>query len=234
METYNESSKKMNHLTVAIIMLLVGGLVGMGIGMAVKNSEVKDLKAKVSNSAGPSANTKAADLRATLVGLGVEHMALTDQAIADTLDGSPAASATAASLYTNGTNIGAAVGSVYGQEAEGTFNSVWKLHLDRFVDYAVAGSKADAMGQKDALDRIKTGYTTPLAQYLAKANLNINAMELEDALDHHVQETAKVIDLHIAKDYTEEAKQLSHANEHMVEIFSSLSAAIVKQFPEKF
>lgn len=225
-----EKSNKMAGMGVVIAMLVLGVAGGFGIAKISDNGMKKEL----SSAQVPSSSTKAADLRASLVGLGVEHMALTDQAIADTLDGSPAAKQTASALYKNGTDIGAAVGSVYGQEAEGTFNSVWKLHLDRFVDYAVAGSTGDTMGQKDALDRIKSGYTTPLAQYLAKANPNINAVELEEALDHHVQETAEVIDLHIAKDYAKESTQLAHANAHMVEIFSSLSGAIVKQFPDKF
>lgn len=229
-----ENSNNNARWGACVVTLVVGALVGMGIGMAMKHNQVNDLQAQINSTKATSASTKGADLRASLVGMGVEHMALTDQAIDDALDGSPNASATATALYKNGTDIGAAVGSVYGQEAEATFNSVWKLHLDRFVDYAVAGSKGDAAGQKSALDRIKSGYTTPLAQYLAKANPNINAMQLEELLDHHVQETAKVIDLHIKKDYTEEAKQLSHANQHMVEIFSALSAAIVKQYPDKF
>lgn len=217
-----------------VVTLIVGMAAGLGIGLVMKHGQVNDLKQQINNSKATSASTKGADLRASLVSLGVEHMALTDQAIDGALDGSPNASATATALYKNGTDIGAAVGSVYGEEAEATFNSVWKLHLDRFVDYAVAGSTGDTAGQKMALERIKTGYTTPLAAYLAKANPNINAMQLEELLDHHVQETAKVIDLHIQKNYDEEAKQLSHANEHMVEIFSGLSAAIVKQYPDKF
>src|SRR5690348_8485925 len=113
---------------IGVVLLVVGLVGGLGIGKAMNNSDSSS-----SHSHAMTTASKADDLRASLVTLGVQHMELTDAAVADALDGSPGADATAKALYDNGTTIGTAVGSVYGKDAETTFNSVWKLHLDQFV-----------------------------------------------------------------------------------------------------
>ena len=222
-------SDKGHHTAIVtgIITLVIGGLAGFGIAKASNNNTSM-------GSMPMSTSSKASDLRANLVTLGVEHMNYTDQAIAAALDGSPNADATAAALYKNGTDIGAAVGSVYGKDAETTFNKVWKLHLDDFVKYAVAGSKNDSAAKQAALADIQTNYTKPLAQYLAKANPNLPEATLESALGEHVDMTAKVIDLHNAKDYTAEANELALANKHIEGLMSTLAGGIVKQYPNKF
>lgn len=214
-------------VVVLVVALIIGVVGGYAVGHNNKNS--------MSNSSGvPTSNTKAADLRSNLVTLGVEHMTLTDQAVDAALDGSKNAAATGAALYANGNDIGAAVGSVYGSSAEKTFDSVWKLHLDQFVNYAVADSKGDTAGKQAALDTINSGYTKPLAQYLAKANPNIPEATLESALNDHVQMTATMIDDHVQGNYQAEATELTMANQHIEGIFSILAGAIVQQYPAKF
>lgn len=219
---------------IGIIMLIIGGLVGFGITKAADSSSKNDLKAQVATAQAPSASTKAGDLRANLVTLGVVHMDLTQAAIDAALDGAPNATAVANDLYTNGTQIGAAVGSIYGKDAETTFNSVWKLHLDDFVKYAVAGKSGDEAGKAAALADIDANYTKPLAQYLAKANPNLPEATLEGALRDHVQMTAAMIDDHIAGKYADESAERDMSAQHLNGLFSTLAGAIVKQYPAKF
>lgn len=211
-----------------VIALIVGIAGGYAIGHN-KSSNNNDMKATAATT-----STKAADLRANLVTLGVEHMSLTNHAVDAALDGDKNASEVAAALYQNGNDIGAAVGSVYGKDAEKTFDSVWKLHLDQFVSYAVADSKGDNDAKQAALDKINTGYTKPLAAYLAKANPNLSESTLESALNDHVQMTAKMIDDHVQGNYKAESDELNMANKHIEGIFSSLAEGIVKQYPAKF
>jgi hypothetical protein len=221
------------HKTVSIVLAIVMLLVGLGAGYGIGHANGNNSKASANNMKA-NALTKAADLRANLVTLGVEHMMLTDQAVDAALDGSPNANATATALYANGTNLGAAVGSVYGKDAESTFNTVWKLHLDEFVKYAVASKSGDEAGKSAALASIDANYTKPLAQYLAKANPNLPEATLESALREHVDMTAKMIDFHVAGNYTEEANELTMANKHIEGIMSTLAGGIVKQYPAKF
>ena len=226
-----DQSNSKRNIGVPILIGVVGLVVGFAVTMASASAyyNMKLDTAKV-----PTSDTKAADLRTNLVTLGVEHMTLTNQAVDAALDGSPSAAATGAALYANGDTIGAAVGSVYGKDAESTFDSVWKLHLDQFVKYAVADKTGDAAGKQAALDSIQQNYTVPLAQYLAKANPNLPESVLQTALTDHVTMTATVIDDHVKGDYTAEAADLSMANDHIKGLFSTLAGAIVKQYPSKF
>ncbi len=225
--------------TAAIVTLIIGLLVGGAIGWAVANNNDSSDHMSMNDSMSvsednPNAATKAADLRANLVSMGVEHMDLTYAAVASTLQGTKSAKADGAALYKNGTDIGAAVGSVYGQDAEDTFNKVWKLHLDQFVVYATAASKGDEAGKKMALNTIDSQYTKPLAAYLAKANPNLPEDVLYKGLKAHVDMTAVMIDDEAKGDYAAADKLRDQGADHLRDLFSTLAGGIVKQFPEKF
>jgi hypothetical protein len=226
-----DGSNKTQNVGIPIIVGIIGLLVGFGITLL---SSMAYYHNKLNVAELPTSATKAADLRATLVTLGVEHMTLTDQAIDAALDGSPTASASAAALYANGNTIGAAVGSIYGNSAQTTFDSVWKLHLDQFVNYAVADKEGNTAAMQTALNTIQTSYTVPLAQYLAKANPKLSESALQTALTDHVSMTAMMIDDHVKGDYTAEFAELDMANTHMEELFSTLANGIVAQYPSKF
>ncbi len=229
-----ESNSKAGIAVAAVVALLVGGAGGYLISSNMHNDDHMDMKSTSVSESKPNSMTKAADLRSTLVGFGVEHMDLTYAAVAATLNGSPSAKADGADLYKNGTDLGAAVGSIYGKDAETTFNKVWKLHLDEFVNYAVAASKSDEAGKKTALDSIDANYTKPLAAYLAKANPNLPEDALYQGLKSHVDMTAVMIDDEAKGDFDAATKLRNDGADHLSELFSTLADGIVKQFPEKF
>ena len=210
-------------------------VVGLGVGFGVSKASNNNTNSMTKNSAAvPTTATNASELRANLVSRGVQHQDLTMHAIDAALDGDKNAADVGKDLYKNGTDIGAAVGSVYGKDAETTFNTVWKLHLDQFVNYAVASSKGDDAGKKAALSTIDSQYTKPLSAYLAKANPNLPQDTLYSVLSDHVTQTADMIDLHVKGDYAGETKARDQAAQHLNGIFSTLAGGIVKQFPDKF
>lgn len=234
MEPANQShvskmSGMTNGIVLSIAMLIVGGLIGFGI---TKATDDNNKTAQVN--AVPSSATKAADLRANLVSLGVQHMTLTDQAVDAALDGNADATALDTSLNNNGKAVGAAVGSVYGASAQSTFDTVWQIHLDDFVKYAVADKSGNSAGMSAALNDIQTQYTVPLAQFLAKANPNLSETTLQSALEMHVSMTAQMIDDHVKGNYTAEANELNMGNTDIAGLFSTLAEGIVKQYPAKF
>lgn len=225
-----------NKAVAAIVALVVGGIIGGVSGYAICNSsDSKDSNSSTSMSESkPNTATKAADLRATLVSFGTEHMDLTYGAISSALQGSKSAEADKADLIKNGKDLSAAVGSIYGEEAGKTFESVWTLHLVQFVNYAVAGSTGDEAGKAAALATIDSDYTKPLAAYLAKANPNLPEDVLYSALKEHVDMTAVMIDDQVKGDYTAATEQRDNGVKHLEGLFSTLAGGIVKQFPEKF
>jgi hypothetical protein len=222
------------HIGVMVAAVIVALIVGLGIGHAIHKTKTV--------STGITSSAEALDN--SLVTLGVDHMTLTDQAVDAALDGNADASATAAALYANGNAIGAAVGSVYGSSAQSTFDAVWKIHLDQFVDYAVAqagcfkSTNALCTGSTNAaqtaLNTIQSQYTVPLAQYLAKANPYLPESTLQTALTQHVAMTATMINDHVEGNYTAEASELNQGNTMIASIFSTLAGGIAKQFPAKF
>lgn len=226
-----ESHGKSTAVIGIIVALVIGGFVGWWIGDMHSNGN-SDTSSKTNSVSAVS--SKAADLRANLVAMGVEHMDQTYATVASTLNGSPSAKADGAALYQNGNDIGAAVGSVYGPDAEKTFDSVWKLHIDQFVAYAVASSQNDSAGKQAALDKIDSGYTHPLAAYLAKANPNLPEATLYKALKGHVDMTAVMIDDEASGNFTAAQKLRDQGAMHLKDLFSTLASGIVKQYPNKF
>ena len=227
--TNNNSGKSMTGV-VGIVLLVVGLAIGFGVTKAMDKNNNKT----TSNDQTPTTSTKAADLRSTLVTLGVNHMNYTDQAVDAALDSAPNATQMGGLLNQNGKDLGAAVGSVYGTDAQTTFDKVWQLHLDDFVKYAVADSKGDNTSAQAALTDIDTNYTKPLAQFLAKANPNLPESALESGLRDHVDMTAQMIDDHVKAKYADESKELDMANTHIASLMSTLAGGIVKQYPSKF
>jgi hypothetical protein len=226
------SNNESGNMAIAAVAIVAGLVIGFAGAKVMDHNKDKTTTTTASASTGITASAETLDNN--LVTLGIDHMTLTDQAVDATLDGNKDVTALDTALYANGNDIGAAVGSVYGTAAQTTFDSVWKLHLDQFVAYAGADSKGDAAGKAAALSAINTGYTVPLAQYLAKANPNLPEQTLQNDLADHVAMTATMIDDHVQGNYTAEAAELNMANQHIQGIFSTLAGAIVKQYPAKF
>ncbi len=229
-----DSNKGTAVAIAAIVALVLGGGVGYAVGMNDTGDSGKTNSSKTSSAPTAAVSSKAADLRATLVSFGTEHQGLTYTAVSSALAGGPSAAADQADLIKNGKDLAAAVGSVYGEEAGATFESVWTVHLTEFVNYAVAGSTMDEAGKAQALANIDENYTKPLAAYLAKANPNLPEDALYSGLSEHVKMTASIIDAQVAGDYAKATAERDLAVKHLEGLMSTLAAGIVKQFPEKF
>jgi hypothetical protein len=223
-----------NKAVVAIVTLVVGLAVGGGVGYAAAANMNNDDNSSHSSVSMKSTTTKAAGLRSTLVSFGTEHMDLTYAAVASALNGTKSAEADQTSLIQNGKDLAAAVGSVYGDDAQATFEKVWTLHLTQFVNYAVASSKGDEAGKQTALSTIDSQYTHPLAAYLAKANPNLPESALYAGLKEHVDMTAVMIDNEAKGDFSTATMQREMGIKHLEGLMSTLAAGIVKQYPNKF
>lgn len=224
------------NTTAAIITLVLGLAVGGGIGYASAANMNKDdshMTSSVSEKS-PNVNTKAADLRSTLVSAGTDHMNLTYTAVASALGGAKSADADQTALIQNGKDIAAAVGSIYGSDAQATFEKVWTLHLTQFVNYAVASSKGDENGKQMALSTIDSEYTKPLAAYLAKANPKLPEDALYSGLKEHVDMTAVMIDDEAKGDFAAANEQREMGVKHLEGLMTTLADGIVKQYPDKF
>lgn len=231
--TSKNSAGNVGASTMLLLVSVIGLLVGLGVGYGAWH-KAKATSSGQNSSVAVTSNTKAADLRATLVNLGVQHMDLTNSAVDAALDGAPGADAAKADLIKNGQNIAAAVGSVYGQAAQTKFDDIWNVHLNDFVKYAVADKTGDTAGMQAALDDIKANYTKPISILLSGANPNLPEATLESAFGEHVDMTAQMIDDHVKGKYSDESTQREMAATHIGGLMSTLAGAIVTQYPDKF
>ncbi|MBA2265342.1 MAG: copper amine oxidase, partial [Chloroflexi bacterium] len=112
-------------------------------------------------------NTDAANLRTDLDYLLGEHLILAAKATGAALDGrSEEFEAYGGLLNTNGTDLGGAIGSVYGAEAEDEWNRIWSAHNGFFVDYTTGVATDDTELADGAVEDLTTIYVPEFSAFL--------------------------------------------------------------------
>ena len=110
------------------------------------------------------------DLRVALNQLLQEHLYLASFATGAALGGrADEFAAAGGALNTNGTDLGAAIGSLYGDEAKDEFNKIWSAHNGFFVDYTTGVATKDKAMQDKAVQDLTTIYVPQFADFLAGA-----------------------------------------------------------------
>lgn len=176
----------------------------------------------------------AVDLRVTLDRLLGEHAMLAAFAMQKGFAGEKDFEAIAGALEANTVDLGAAIGSVYGDEAEQAFLEQWREHIGFFVDLTVATAKKDDAGRKAALDKL-AGYRASFASFLDKAtDGNLPAKGAADALQAHVDQLTGALDQYAAGDYPKAYATLREAYAHMYMTADAITGGIVAQSPDEY
>ncbi len=174
-----------------------------------------------------------ADLRSTLGQILGEHALLAVIAMQKGIDGKADFDQAAAALNANTDDLSAAVASVYGNEAGAAFKTIWASHIGYFVDYVKATAANDTAAKQKAKDELEE-YKVTQAKFFADANPNLPQSALEAGLEEHINMLLTAFDAYVAKDYTKAYTTADEAYKHMYMFGDILSAAIVKQYPDKF
>jgi hypothetical protein len=173
---------------------------------------------------------EAVGLRIALGRLLGEHAMLAQFATQKGLKGDADFKAIAASLDANSNDIGAAISSVYGDEAGKAFlgdGGQWKAHIGFFVDYTVALAKKDTAAQQKAVANLQA-YVAKDSAFLAKAT-GASQEDLAKGLTTHILQLKGQIDAYAAGDY-EKAYELERAAyAHTYMLADALAAAIADQ-----
>ena len=192
------------------------------------------IAAKFPDKIAGAAVTKAVDLRVALNQLLQEHLYLatdaTDAALAGRNDEFAAAGD---ALNTNGTDLGAAIGSLYGTDAQDGFNKIWSAHNGFFVDYTTGVAKKDKAMQDKAVNDLTTVYLPQFATFLAGAT-DLPNDALTSLIKDHILTTKAVVDAQAKGDWTATAAADRMAGQHMASIGDPLAKAIVAKLPAKF
>jgi hypothetical protein len=198
----------------------------IGDALATANAEANDIEG--------DASTKAADFRTALDQLLQEHLFLASFATGAALDGRNDEFAAAGdALNTNGTDIGAAIGSIYGTDAQDQFNAIWSAHNGFFVDYTTGVATDDQAKMDQAVSDLTTIYVPDFASFLAAAT-GLPEDALTDLITDHVLTTKAIVDAQGAGDAAAAAEADRTAAMHMRMIGDPLAQAIVNAMPDKF
>jgi plastocyanin len=177
--------------------------------------------------------TPAADLRVGVSQLLGEHAMAAVFTMQKGIDGSADFGAAANVLGQNTSELSAAIGSVYGEDAGEAFKGLWESHIGFFVNYVVATAENNEDGRQAARAELD-GYGKDFGAFLAGANPNIDASTIEAGLKAHVEQLIGAFDNYVVGDYTAAYENVRSAYAHMFMTGKLLSGAIVKQFPEAF
>ncbi|MGK2851236.1 MAG: hypothetical protein ACSLFN_10050 [Candidatus Limnocylindrales bacterium] len=179
-------------------------------------------------------NGAGAGLRVALNQLLQEHLYLASFATGSALGGrADEFAAAGGALNTNGTDLGAAIGSLYGDEAKDQFNQIWSAHNGFFVDYTTGVATKDMAMQDKAVQDLTTVYVPAFADFLAGAT-DLPKDALVSLITDHVLTTKAIVDAQATQDWTAASAADRTAGQHMQMIGDPLAAAIVAKLPEKF
>ena len=178
--------------------------------------------------------TAGVDFRVALNQLLQEHLYFasfaTDAALGGREDEFGAAGA---ALNANGTDLGAAIGGLYGAEAEDQFNEIWSAHNGFFVDYTTGVATGDQAVQDQAVEDLTTVYVQQFSEFLAGAT-GLPEDALAELITDHVLTTKAIVDAQGAGDFAAAAAADREAAQHMKMLGDPLATAIVDALPEKF
>jgi len=179
-------------------------------------------------------DSKAADLRTSVNLLFGQHLDVAVKAVDAALGGRSAEfTAYGDILNTNGTDIGALIGQVYGADAQTRFNGIWSAHNADFVEYTTGLATNDKTKQDDGVKQLTTVYIPQFSKFIADATgLPLDAVT--GLVADHITTTKAVVDDQAAKKQPDAAKADRMAGQHMQKIGDPLAKAIVAKLPAKF
>jgi hypothetical protein len=181
----------------------------------------------------PGADTAfspALDLRMDLDRILGEHTFLAAIAMrARLLDGSDLNAAVAA-LDQNSAEFASKIGAIYGAQAQGEFDRLWRSHTRYYLDYVAAVADDDSAAQEAALAGLRD-YRSDFSRFLANANPFLDADALESMIAIHARHLVDQVTAYAAGDFDTAYRTLREAYAHTGELAAGLGGAIADQFP---
>ena len=146
----------------------------------------------------------------------------------------PDKAATTQRLLQNQTDIGNAVGSIYGKPAGDELTSLLRDHILIAADL-VGAAKAGNTAKVDSLNRKWGTNADDIAAYLNSANpRNWPTATLKSAMHTHLDQTLQEATHELKGDYAASARDFDAIEMHILKMADILSDGIVAQYPQKF
>ncbi|QGW78049.1 hypothetical protein GPJ81_15570 [Pseudomonas alkylphenolica] len=182
----------------------------------------------------PQAESAALTTRLALRDLWVEHIFwIRDYAIANQAGNRQQADVASQQVVSNATAIANSIAPLYGQPAADQLLKLLAGHWGAVKQYSDASVSQSAAGKQAAVNDLGSN-AKALAKFLSTANPNLPEATLNTMLAAHGGHHIAQIDELGKKDYKAEAVTWQHMREHILGLADALTAALVKQFPDKF
>jgi hypothetical protein len=182
----------------------------------------------------PGADSAALSTRLALRDLWVEHVFwIRNYAIANQAADKSQAKVAADQVVANATQIANSIAPLYGQPAADQLLKLLAGHWGAVKHYSDATVAKDAKGKQAAVADL-TSNAKAIAAFLAGANPNLPESTLVGMLAAHGGHHVAQIDELAAHDYAAEARTWQMMRPHVLALADALTAALVKQFPDKF
>ncbi|MET0340120.1 MAG: hypothetical protein ABW252_03925 [Polyangiales bacterium] len=205
------------------------GTVDGGLDAGADAGKVND--ASTSDAGTADVTSKASEVRTALNLLLSEHLVVAAKATGAALGARTSEyKAYGALLNSNGTEVGALIGSAYGPTAETQFNQIWSAHNGFFVDYTTGVATNNETMKTKAVNDLTTLYVPQFAALLATATA-LPEQTLRDLTTEHVLDTKAVVDAQAAQNWPLAYTKIREAFAHMSMIGSPLADATAKKFP---
>ncbi|WP_371227479.1 hypothetical protein ACAW63_18305 [Pseudomonas sp. QE6] len=190
--------------------------------------------ASYASTSAPTVSAGALDNRLALRDLWQEHIFwIRDYVQANQAGDKAQAKVAADQVVSNATTIANAIAPLYGQPAADQLLKLLAGHWTAVKHYSDASVAKDAAGRKAAVSDL-TSNAGAIAKFLAKANPNLPEKDLVAMLGTHGAQHIAQVDQFGVHDYAGEANTWQAMRHHVLMLADALSAALVKQFPDKF
>jgi hypothetical protein len=178
---------------------------------------------------GGMADSQASALRAGLTGLLIQHVAQTGEVVQSVVATSLTSRQTQGAIEAldqNTQDLGKAIGSLYGSDAQTAFLKMWRAHIGFFVDYTKGIAAGDTAEVKSAQAKLAT-YQQQFGTFLGTAT-GLPAGAVSADLQGHVQTLEAAIRAILTKSPAA-AEKIAMAEEHMAGTAAVLAKAIAAQ-----
>lgn len=178
-------------------------------------------------------NPSMVQLKENLRKLWIDHVIWTRSYIVSAIAGLEDQEEVLARLLRNQQDIGNAIKPYYGEAAGNKLAELLREHIliaGKVVDAAKAGNQADF----EKFNKEWYRNADDIAKFLSSANPNWSYKELRELLFVHLQLLTDAVTARINKDWDADIVAFDKGQAHIIKIADTLTAGIIKQFPEKF
>jgi hypothetical protein len=201
---------------------------------ATRLSRVTFLLFAAATAAGAQQKQSRAQFHDAMRQLWSDHVTWTRLFIVSAAADLPDKAATTQRLLQNQTDIGSAVGSIYGKPAGDKLTALLRDHILIAADI-VGAAKAGNTAKVDTLNRKWQGNADDISMFLSSANpKNWPVATLKTAMRTHLDQTIGEATHQLKGDYAASAKDFDAIEKHILMMADVLSDGIIAQHPEKF